>query len=85
MAYEFDRQEPGGLLRPLPASGVPARRPVRHGRDESQRSSTRPESGRPGGQRCGVFPQNRESVLCQRMQDVIQQVGLLHITSSSDR
>lgn len=81
VAYKLDWQEPGGLLRPVSASGVPARRAVRHGRDESQRTSARPEGGRPGGQRFSLFPQIWEGVLCQRLQDDREQAATTHSVS----
>lgn len=84
MACEFDCQEPGGLLRPVSASGVPARRPVCHGPDGGQRTWARPWSGRAGGQGFSLFPQIWEGVLCQRLQDDREQAGLLHMMSSSD-
>lgn len=79
LSYKFDRQEPGGLLRSLPASGVPARGTVRHGRDGGQKAHTEPRRGGQGGQGFGLLPQIRASVLRQRLQDDREQTGLLHI------
>lgn len=80
VAYKLDWQEPGGLFRPLSASGVPTRHPVHHGRDESKRSCARSACGRPGGTGFSVLPQVREGVCRQRLQDDREQAGLLHVT-----
>lgn len=82
MAHQLDRQEPGGLLRTVPAPGVPARGAVRHGRDEGQRPGAGQGHRRPGGPRPGLFPQIGAGVLRQRLQDDREQAGLLHIMST---
>lgn len=57
LSHQSDRQEPGGLLRPVPASGVPARGPVRRGGDEGQRAGAAAGRGGQGRQRFSLLPQ----------------------------